>query len=213
MAQVTIDHRLQELVVMFASSPGTKGTDALTIATRVIRMAAEEGILGVTMDRVDLATSKLLSAGKIERTTNDSEPPAFRQTEPGRKDVSIMGTTSKKNASRTATDSARPSARLADPRLPKAPATITRTYKDKDHVVEVTAEGLKYGGKSYGSLSAIAKVITGREAINGFLWFGLAGMPSTTEVTGPVKRTAAKKVPAKKPTPRKAKGRGKKRGK
>lgn len=59
-----------------------------------------------------------------------------------------------------------------DPRLPKVGTTIEREYKGKKLHVTVEADGFTFGGKSYRSLSALAKHITG-QIINGFAFFGL----------------------------------------
>lgn len=64
----------------------------------------------------------------------------------------------------------RPVAR--DPRLPRAGTTLTREYKHFAHEVQVLEDGFLYRGRTYGSLSAIAKEITGTPW-NGFLFFGL----------------------------------------
>jgi len=62
--------------------------------------------------------------------------------------------------------------RERDPRLPPPGSTISRTYKDA--VVEVTVEedGFTWRGEKYGSLSAVAKAITGMH-VNGYAWFRL----------------------------------------
>lgn len=58
-------------------------------------------------------------------------------------------------------------------RLPAVGEKLTRTYKGKEIVVEVTADGFRYGGETYTSLSALAKKITGYPAISGPAFFGL----------------------------------------
>lgn len=59
-----------------------------------------------------------------------------------------------------------------DPRLPKAGTTLTREWHGKKYLVNVLESGFSYGGKSYRSLSGVAKAISG-QIVNGFLWFGL----------------------------------------
>lgn len=59
-----------------------------------------------------------------------------------------------------------------DPRLPKVGAALQREYKGKKLHVTVEADGFTFSGKSYKSLSALAKHITG-QIINGFAFFGL----------------------------------------
>jgi len=59
-----------------------------------------------------------------------------------------------------------------DPRLPKAGAVLTRTFKGKEIKVEVLDAGFAYDGKTWRSLSAIAKEVSGT-SWNGYLFFGL----------------------------------------
>ncbi|QDT55942.1 hypothetical protein Pan44_39900 [Caulifigura coniformis] len=59
-----------------------------------------------------------------------------------------------------------------DARLPKPGTVLTRTYKKQKVSVEVLRDGFLYEGKTYPSLSAVAKVVTGSHW-NGFLFFGL----------------------------------------
>jgi hypothetical protein len=61
-----------------------------------------------------------------------------------------------------------------DPRLPKAGSSISREFKGFAHEVQVLENEFVYRGRSYRSLSAIAKEITGTPW-NGFLFFGLIG--------------------------------------
>ncbi len=73
----------------------------------------------------------------------------------------------------TATKSApKPKKAAADVRLPSPGTVLTRTYKRKKVSVEVLRNGFLYEGKTYRSLSAVAKVVTGQHW-NGFLFFGL----------------------------------------
>lgn len=61
-----------------------------------------------------------------------------------------------------------------DPRLPKAGSSVSREFKGFIHEVQVLESEFVYRGRSYRSLSAIAKEITGTPW-NGFLFFGLIG--------------------------------------
>jgi len=58
----------------------------------------------------------------------------------------------------------------ADSRLPPPGSVITRPYKGTTLQVKVLADGFEYAGKRYGSLSAVAKAITGSHC-NGYLFF------------------------------------------
>ena len=51
-------------------------------------------------------------------------------------------------------------------------ARLLKSYGGRSHVVEVTANGMLYEGLLFGSLSAVAKAITGTHW-NGLLFFGL----------------------------------------
>lgn len=59
-----------------------------------------------------------------------------------------------------------------DPRLPKVGTLLSREFKGFAHEVQVLESEFMYRGRSYRSLSAIAKEITGTPW-NGFLFFGL----------------------------------------
>jgi hypothetical protein len=60
----------------------------------------------------------------------------------------------------------------ADDRLPPPGAVLTRPYKGTTVQVKVLAACFEYAGAVYGSLSAVAKAVTGSHC-NGFLFFGL----------------------------------------
>ena len=60
----------------------------------------------------------------------------------------------------------------ADSRLPAPGTVLTRRYKGSLLQVEVLADGFTFGGRKYGSLSAVAKAATGSHC-NGFAFFGL----------------------------------------
>jgi hypothetical protein len=59
-----------------------------------------------------------------------------------------------------------------DPRLPRPGTAITRRYKGRMINVTVLPDGFEHEGERYGSLTAVAKAITGSH-INGFRFFGL----------------------------------------
>lgn len=60
-----------------------------------------------------------------------------------------------------------------DHRLPAPGTELVRRHRDRDHVVVVHEADFEYSGKRYGSLSAIAREITGTPW-NGMVFFGLA---------------------------------------
>ena len=65
-----------------------------------------------------------------------------------------------------------PAPKPLDPRLPATGTLLTRDHAGVAHEVEVLPTGFEYRGRTYRSLSAVAKEITGT-AWNGFLFFGL----------------------------------------
>jgi hypothetical protein len=67
-----------------------------------------------------------------------------------------------------------------DQRLPPAGTVLTRRYKGQDLQVQVLARGFEFQGKVYGSLSAVAKAITGSHC-NGFLFFRMTAKGVTNE--------------------------------
>jgi hypothetical protein len=76
-------------------------------------------------------------------------------------------------AERTVVRAAPPRA-AGDHRLPIPGTVLTKTYKGKNVVVTVLADGFDYDGQTYRSLSAVAKAVTGSHW-NGLLFFGLTG--------------------------------------
>jgi Protein of unknown function (DUF2924) len=62
-----------------------------------------------------------------------------------------------------------------DDRLPPPGTVITRPYKGDTLRVTILADGFEYDGQVYGSLSAVAKAVTGSHC-NGYLFFRL-GQP------------------------------------
>lgn len=61
---------------------------------------------------------------------------------------------------------------VLDPRLPGVGTVLTRRYKGSEVRVKIAADGFEYAGDLYGSLSAVAKAVTGTHT-NGFLFFRL----------------------------------------
>ena len=60
-----------------------------------------------------------------------------------------------------------------DTRLPAPGTVLVRPFKGFDHEVEVLVEDFRYRGRTYTSLSTLAKEITGT-SWNGFAFFGLS---------------------------------------
>lgn len=75
----------------------------------------------------------------------------------------------------------RPKAR--DPRLPAPGTVILREYKGTEYRVEVLEDGFLYDRERYGSLSKVAKAVTGTHW-NGFLFFSLPGKTAGEGDTG-----------------------------
>jgi hypothetical protein len=73
-----------------------------------------------------------------------------------------------------APESERRKPKARDPRLPAPGTIITREYKGTEYRVEVLEDGFLYDGQRYGSLSKVAKAITGTHW-NGFMFFSLPG--------------------------------------
>lgn len=65
-----------------------------------------------------------------------------------------------------------PVATSRDPRLPPVGSVLQRVFEGVTYEVTVMADVFEFEGKTYKSLSAVAKEITGT-AWNGFLFFGL----------------------------------------
>ena len=60
----------------------------------------------------------------------------------------------------------------SDDRLPPPGTIISRPYKGDTLQVKVLTEGFEFEGKTYNSLSAVAKAVTGSH-VNGYLFFKL----------------------------------------
>jgi hypothetical protein len=63
--------------------------------------------------------------------------------------------------------------RPRDERLPAVGTVLEREHDGTVHKVTVAEDGFRYGGETYGSLSTIAKAITG-VIWNGYVFFGRA---------------------------------------
>jgi hypothetical protein len=63
-------------------------------------------------------------------------------------------------------------AKERDPRLPAVGSKLTRTFKGKSIMVDVTADGFRYEGKTFTSISAVARHIVGY-MISGPVFFKL----------------------------------------
>ena len=78
---------------------------------------------------------------------------------------------------------AAPAKTTARPRDPNAPAfgsTLKRSFKGNDIAVKVTADGYQFDGQTFGSLTAVARHITGY-AISGPVFFKLVEPKTTTK--------------------------------
>ena len=62
---------------------------------------------------------------------------------------------------------------VRDPRLPPVGSTITRKFKGRLLEVKVLENGFEYEGDAFSSISALAKEITGHQAVNGYAFFKL----------------------------------------
>ncbi|MCC6741676.1 MAG: DUF2924 domain-containing protein [Planctomycetia bacterium] len=80
-----------------------------------------------------------------------------------------------------------------DPRLPAVGTTIVRPYKGKDIRVKVLADGFEYEGTHYRSLTKVALVATGYNAISGPAFFRLT-VPAPAKLK--VVKSKAKAAPA-----------------
>ena len=67
-----------------------------------------------------------------------------------------------------------------DPRLPPSGAHLYKTYKGKKLAVYVGDNTFEFNGTTYGTLSAVAKAISGSH-VNGFTFFGLKGKKESAQ--------------------------------
>lgn len=81
--------------------------------------------------------------------------------------------------------------RERDPRLPKPGGVLSRTFQGKEIKVQVLDAGFGYEGKTWRSLSAIAKAVTGT-SWNGFLFFGLQTRAKQPTDAAPAAKDGAK---------------------
>lgn len=115
------------------------------------------------------STKKATAKKAVKRTPKKAAPkkatpkraPKAKATPKKKAAVKAKGTAAKAAPSRD-----------RDPRLPKAGAILTRKFKGKEIQVEVLDAGFAYDGKTWRSLSAIAKEVSGT-SWNGYLFFGL----------------------------------------
>ena len=82
-------------------------------------------------------------------------------------------TTTEAAAKDAATPTTTKAPRERDPRLPAPGAVIDREYKGKTVKLKFLDDGVEIDGKTFTSLSAAARHVTGAASINGFLWAGL----------------------------------------
>lgn len=75
-----------------------------------------------------------------------------------------------------------------DVRLPAVGETIVREHAGKEYHVTMLESGFLHDGEEYGSLSAIAKKITGAKACNGYVFFGLTEPRRSPDNDPPVYR-------------------------
>jgi hypothetical protein len=106
-----------------------------------------------------------LSERARQRAAELARDADLRITAPKEEPTSVLPMT--RGGTRTGTPPAK-----TDDRLPPPGTVLTRKYKGDTVQVKVLAQGFEYDGEVYGSLSAVAKVVTGSHC-NGFLFFGL----------------------------------------
>jgi hypothetical protein len=78
-----------------------------------------------------------------------------------------------------------------DARLPRPGGVLTRTFQGKEIKVQVLDAGFGYEGKTWRSLSAIAKAVTGT-SWNGYLFFGLQTRAKQPTDAAPAAKDGAK---------------------
>ena len=94
-----------------------------------------------------------------------------------RKTAKKKAATKRKSAKKPATKRTSTKKRAAKRSQADAPAvgtTLTREFKGTKHTVKVTADGYAHGGKTYRTLTAVAKAITGYASVSGPRFFGTA---------------------------------------
>jgi len=84
---------------------------------------------------------------------------------------------------RKATTKAAAATRTRDARLPEPGTTLTRTYKGREIRVAVLADGFRYDGETFRSLTGVALKVTGYPAISGPLFFKLDATATPAKTT------------------------------
>ena len=87
-------------------------------------------------------------------------------------EVLTAARTRRTGAREAATDSEPTQAKVRDLRLPTPGTVLTRQYHGHEIRVVTIEDGFEWEGRRYGSLSAVAKAVTGQKW-NGWLFFGL----------------------------------------
>ncbi len=119
--------------------------------------------------------------------------PAPKTTKPAPKKAPAPKTPTPKDVAAPTTPSPAKAAapKPRDSRLPAPGTVLAREYKGKTCKIAVGESTFAYEGKTYTSLSALAREITGAASINGYLWLGLTGAkqpaPKATSATKPGK--------------------------
>jgi hypothetical protein len=98
---------------------------------------------------------------------------ARRRAELLARDADLQTTAPRTPLATVGANDAKPSASLADERVPPPGTVLTRVYRGQAYHVVVHDDGFEYDGRVFRSLSAIAKMITGSHW-NGLLFFKLA---------------------------------------
>jgi hypothetical protein len=107
-------------------------------------------------------STKKAASKKASQSTPRKAKPAPKAKAPAKPKAAIAETPAK----------AATPPRERDPRLPRPGGVLTRTFKGKEHRVQVLDAGFLYEGKTWRSLSAIAKAISGT-SWNGYLFWAL----------------------------------------
>ena len=141
------------------------GAEALASASHV--ESAEPDVAGEQTSEAELAVQ---------------ETPAVEVEEPGPMEPPEPSPTSTEP-----TPTAVVSGPVRDPRIPPVGSTITRMFKGRKLEVLVTETGFEFEGEVFPSISRLAKVITGHQAVNGYAFFKLG---VTARGAGATRQTA-----------------------
>lgn len=107
----------------------------------------------------------------LQRQINGGLPPVVEKRE--KEVIANPKVEPDEDGPKTHRPSAKPKkAKQRDPRLPKPGTILKREFKGKTVECKVFEEGFEYHGKTFSSLSKVAKEATG-STWNGFLFFGL----------------------------------------